>query len=89
VHQTTAADAPRGAPRRIGGGLHGPDVAANHHRHVARADEFLADERDVVFFTIASAASTDPMKPRFSRVRELRYSLLRTATLTDCWRCDN
>ena len=39
------ADAPRRGRARVGRRFHGTDVAAHHHRDVAGADVFLADQR--------------------------------------------
>ena len=47
VHRDQLADAPRGGGAGVGRGLHRADVAAHHHRDVARADVFLADQHDV------------------------------------------
>ena len=47
VDRDQLADAPRRRGAGIGRGLHRADVAAHHHRDVAGADVFLADEDDV------------------------------------------
>ena len=62
------ADASRSGRACVGGGLHGRDVAAHDGRHVARADLFPADERDLRRLTMASAASIIATRPFVSTI---------------------
>ena len=63
VHRDQLADTSRRGGARIGGGLHGADVAAHHDRDVPGADVFLGVSSTLAVFTIASAASMAPIKP--------------------------
>ena len=63
VHRHELADAARGGGAGVGRGLDRADVAADHHGDVAGADVLLADQTTLAALTIASAASTDPIRP--------------------------
>jgi hypothetical protein len=60
------ADAPCLGRPGVCRSVHGADVAADHHGHVAGADVFLANKLTSAVFTIASAASTAPVSPLVS-----------------------
>jgi hypothetical protein len=46
VYRHELADAARGRRPGVCRGFHRADVAANHHRHVASTDVFLADQHN-------------------------------------------
>ena len=59
---------------RFSRGFHGTHIAANQDGDVAVEEVLLANEEDVAVFTMASAASTAPMKPRVSTIPNASFT---------------
>ena len=68
VNRDEFADSPGGGGAGIGRGLDRADIATDQHGDIAGADVFGPISTTFAALTIASAASTEPIKPRVSTI---------------------